>query len=399
MKKILSLDIKYSAIQIFYFGAFCALMGYASVYLLDHEFSNSIIGTFLALISVIAVFTQPAVASYADKNPQIELRKIIAVIIAVAVLLSGWIYFLEGKSTLLLILFVGIATCMMTVQPLLNSLAFVFEKYQIAINYGLARGLGSAAYAIVSFVVGYLVEDFGTGSLPLIYLVLNVLLIIVVYTYVIPKTEKKKVVQKAETKEAVQQLSFIAFAKKYKKFMIFVLGIVAVFFTHTIINNFFIQIIKPIGGTESQMGIAVSLAAIVELPAMALFNKMREKINCATLIKISVILFAVKHGLTMIAPNITVIYIAQALQIGAYAIIIPASVYYVNQMIAKSDAIKGQSMITTAITASGILANLVGGVLLDAVGVHNVLLIGFGVSIVGAIIVILFTENKKVSSN
>lgn len=397
MKKILSLDIKYSAIQVFYFGALCALMGYASVYLLDHEFSNSIIGTFLALISVIAVITQPAVASYADKNPKIELRKIIAMIVAVAVLLSGWIYFLEGKSNLLLFLFVGIATCMMTIQPLLNSLAFVFEKYQIEVNYGLARGLGSAAYAIVSFVVGYLVEDFGTGLLPLIYLGFNILLIVVVYTYVIPQTEQRKVVQKTETKEESQQLSFIEFGKKYKKFMIFVLGIVAVFFTHTIINNFFIQILKPIGGTESQMGIAVSLAAIVELPAMALFNKMREKINCAMLIKISAILFAVKHGLTMIAPNITVIYIAQALQIGAYAIIIPASVYYVNQMIAKSDAIKGQSMVTTAITASGILANLVGGILLDAVGVHRVLLIGLLISIVGAVIVILSTENKKIS--
>lgn len=395
MKKIVSLDIKYSVIQMLYFGAFCALMGYASVYLLDHEFSNSIIGTFLALISVLAVFTQPFIASYADKNPKMELRKIIIAIVLIAVICSGWIYFLKGKSNLLLFLFVVIATSMMTIQPLMNSLAFVFEKYGIEVNYGLARGLGSAAYAIVSFIVGYLVEDFGTGALPLIYLVFNFLLIVVVYTYVIPQTEKKEMIQKTESKEEIQQLSFIAFAKKYKKFMIFVLGIVAVFFTHTIINNFFIQIIRPIGGGESQMGTAIFLAAIVELPAMALFNKMREKISCSTLIKISVILFAVKHALTMIAPHMTVIYIAQALQIGAYAIIIPASVYYVNQIIAKSDAIKGQSMVTTAITASGIIANLVGGILLDSVGVSRVLLIGVIVSIIGALIVIFSVEKEK----
>lgn len=396
MKKLLSLDMKYAATQMLYFGSFCALMGYASVYLLDHGFSNSIIGTVLALVSVIAVFTQPAVASFADKNKKVELRHIIAVILIVAVLFSAWIYFLVGKSTLLLCLFVGIATCMMTLQPLLNSLAFIFEKYGIEVNYGLARGLGSAAYAIVSFVVGYLVEDFGTGLLPLIYLVLNVLLIVVVYTYVIPKSERKEIVEEAHHKEEVQQLSFIEFCKKYKKFMIFVLGIVAVFFTHTIINNFFIQVIKPIGGSESQMGTAVFLAAIVELPAMALFNKMREKVSCATLIKISVILFAVKHGVTYLATNVTMIYIAQVLQIGAYAIIIPASVYYVNQIIAKSDAIKGQSMVTTAITASGIIANIAGGVLLDAIGVKKVLFIGILVSIIGAVIVMMSVENKEV---
>lgn len=36
------LDVKYSGIQIVYYGAWCALLGYASVFLLDRGFSNSI---------------------------------------------------------------------------------------------------------------------------------------------------------------------------------------------------------------------------------------------------------------------------------------------------------------------------------------------------------------------
>ncbi len=394
MRKLLSLNMKYATTQILYFGSFCALMGFASVYLLDHGFSNSVIGTVLALTSFIAVLTQPAVASFADKSQRIELRYIICAIMIVACVLSGCIYFMEGSSLVLLVVFVGIVTCMMTIQPLLNSLAFVFEKYGIEINYGLGRGLGSASYAIVSFIVGYLVEDFGTKILPLIYLLLNVLLVFVVYVYVIPKNEQKEMVKVKES-EVSQQLSFVEFCKKYKRFMIFVLGIVAVFFDHTIINNFFIQILKPIGGTESQMGTAVFIAAIVELPAMALFNKIREKVNCARLIQIAVILFAVKHGLIYFATNVTMVYIAQFLQIATYAIITPASVYYVNQKISQSDAIKGQSMVTAAITASGIVANIAGGLLLDSVGVKNVLLIGVIVSIIGAGIVILSVENEK----
>lgn len=128
---------------------------------------------------------------------------------------------------------------------------------------------------------------------------------------------------------------------------------------------------------------------------MALFNKIREKVNCARLIQIAVILFAVKHGLIYFATNVTMVYIAQFLQIATYAIITPASVYYVNQKISQSDAIKGQSMVTAAITASGIVANIAGGLLLDSVGVKNVLLIGVIVSIIGAGIVILSVENEK----
>ena len=177
--------------------------------------------------------------------------------------------------------------------------------------------------------------------------------------------------------------------------MIFVVGVVLVFFTHTIINNFFIQVITPIGGTESQMGIAVFIAAIVELPAMAMFNIMRKKINCATLLKLSVVMFALKHLLTFLATNIFMIYVAQVLQIGAYAIFIPASVYYVNEVISKQDLVKGQSMVTVGITASGIIANFAGGILLDAVGVYHLLMIGVVVSVVGGLIVFGSIEKKK----
>lgn len=393
MKRILSLDIKYSAIQFIFFGSVCAVMGYASVYLLDQGVSNSLIGTILAAISVIVVFTQPAIAAYADKNKHIELRKIISAVMVLAVILSVATFFVKDVVVLLLCVYVGISTCIQTVMPLMNSLAFVFEKQGIEINYGIARGIGSAAYALVSFALGYLVEDFGTSVIPLVYILFNVLLVLAVNSFVLPKSERKDVAEVEEEKATEEkQLSFIDFFKKYKKFMIFVLGVVIVYFTHTIINNFFIQILTPIGGTESDMGTAVFLAAIVELPAMGLFNSIRKKVKVSTLLKFSAIMFAVKHALTFLATDMTLIYVAQFCQIAAYAILIPASVYYVNSIVAKQDQIKGQSMVTMAMTASGIVANLAGGFLLDGIGVHNVLLMGTVISVIGAVIVMLSVE-------
>ncbi len=394
MKRVLSLDIKYALIQILYLGAFCGLMGFASVYFLAHGVSNSMIGIVLALTSVIAVFTQPMIASFADQHPKVELRKLIAGMIIVAVVLSILLYVFSGIPALLICFFVGIATMMMTIQPLLNTLAFVFEKYGIEINYGIGRGLGSAAYALVSFAIGHLVEAYSANLIPIIYIVLNALLIIVVYSYVIPKNEQHEIHSQKEIQE-VKQTNFKEFCKKYSRFMMFVFGVMVVFLTHTIINNFFIQIITPIGGTEGNMGTAVFIAAIVELPAMGMFNVIRQKVNCRTLLKISVMMFALKHTLTFLAANIMMIYIAQAMQIGAYAIFLPASVYYVNEVINEADANKGQSMVTTAIAASGIIANLVGGILLDAMGVHQVLLIGVVLSILGLAIVVLSLKEVK----
>lgn len=390
-----SLNIKYMASQIFYFGAFAAMMGYASVYLLHKGFSNSTIGIILSLCSILAVFMQPALASFADNHKNIEIRKIINTIVAIAIILSVALLVIPTNQTLIFILIVAIFSLETTIMPLINTLAFIFEKYGIQINFGIARGLGSVAYALTSMALGYIVEWFSPDLLPICYVVFNALLFIVVHLFVLPKNAQiVDADEESETEAEVQEnVSLLKFAGKYKKFIVFLLGFVLVYFAHTIINNFFIQIITNVGGNSSDMGNAVFLAAMLELPTMAYFTKLSQKVNCGTLIKASIVLFLAKHAITYLATNMVMIYIAQVLQMGAYALFIPASVYYVNCKVDNKDIVKGQSFVTTSMTMSGVFANIIGGILLDAVGVSEVLLIGVILSLIGAVIV-LFTVEK-----
>ena len=390
-----SLNIKYMASQIFYFGAFAAMMGYASVYLLYKGFSNSTIGIILSLCSILAVFMQPALASFADNHKNIEIRKIINTIVAIAIILSVALLVIPTNQTLIFILIVAIFSLETTIMPLINTLAFIFEKYGIQINFGIARGLGSVAYALTSMALGYIVEWFSPDLLPICYVVFNALLFIVVHLFVLPKNAQiVDADEESETEAEVQEnVSLLKFAGKYKKFIVFLLGFVLVYFAHTIINNFFIQIITNVGGNSSDMGNAVFLAAMLELPTMAYFTKLSQKVNCGTLIKASIVLFLAKHAITYLATNMVMIYIAQVLQMGAYALFIPASVYYVNCKVDNKDIVKGQSFVTTSMTMSGVFANIIGGILLDAVGVSEVLLIGVILSLIGAVIV-LFTVEK-----
>lgn len=390
-----SLNIKYMASQIFYFGAFAAMMGYASVYLLHKGFSNSTIGIILSLCSILAVFMQPALASFADNHKNIEIRKIINTIVAIAIILSVALLVIPTNQTLIFILIVAIFSLETTIMPLINTLAFIFEKYGIQINFGIARGLGSVAYALTSMALGYIVEWFSPDLLPICYVVFNALLFIVVHLFVLPKNAQiVNADEESETEAEVQEnVSLLKFASKYKKFIVFLLGFVLVYFAHTIINNFFIQIVTNVGGNSSDMGNAVFLAAMLELPTMAYFTKLSQKVNCGTLIKASIVLFLAKHAITYLATNMVMIYIAQVLQMDAYALFIPASVYYVNCKVDNKDIVKGQSFVTTSMTMSGVFANIIGGILLDAVGVSEVLLIGVILSLIGAVIV-LFTVEK-----
>lgn len=393
MKRIRSLDLKYAASQVFYFAGFCATIGYASVYLLDKGFSNATIGIALAVSNIIAVVAQPLLASFIDKHEEIPLQRVAMVILSGVVVGALFIYLLPQFQWLLISLIVVVFAAISTLMPLMNSLAFVFEKDGVEINYGLARGIGSVAYALISIALGQVASAISPSVFPLLYAGFNAILIGVIYHYHLPKGYVGTKVEVVAKPENHQHLTLIQFAAKYKKFMLFMVSVVCVYFSHTVINMFFIQVITPIGGDSVDMGNAIFLAAMVELPMMAFFSKINEKINCGTLIKISILFFALKHGLTYLATDMWMIYAAQVLQMFAYALFIPASVYYVNQKIDDADKVKGQSLVPMAMTVSGVFGTLFGGILLDQVGVSSVLLIGVIVSIIGVVIAQFSIEN------
>lgn len=377
-----------------YFGANSALVGYASVYLLANGFNNSTIGTVLAMTSIVLVFVQPGVASFVDRHVNIKLQQVVNVILILSTTASIGLYFSYSESLLMLVLFIVSIVTLQSLAPLFNSMAFLFEKNGIEINYGLARGFGSGAYALVSMMIGHFVEQYGAHYLPLIYITFNIMTVIIVKMFVVPK-EYELTVSVHEQVEQVNTISFIEFFKKYKQFMFFIFGVVLVFFSHTIVNNFFIQIITPIGGSESQMGNAVFIAAILELPAMMLFPLLLKKFTCSTLLKFSIVMFIAKHTLIYLSSSMRMIYMAQALQMFSFAIFTPASVYYVNKLIDKENLVKGQSMLTVVYCASGIIANFAGGVLLDTLGVGQVLLIGVILTVIGAFIALFSIEKTN----
>lgn len=386
-----SLDIRYACIHGFYWMLCCSMIGYASVFLLDKGFTNTTIGTVLAISNILAVFGQPAVASYMDKTSKLSLRMLISLILVVIIAISLVLCFLTGASMVMVVLTIVAFTLMLTLQPFINSLTFAFEKNGIHINFGLARGIGSVAYAVMSLILGNLVAAFSPELLPFFYVGLSLCALFFVYTFFLPGHKDEIVHQEKETEH--DQLSMGQFIKKYKTFMLLLVATVLLFFNHSVINNFFIQVVNHINGNSADMGNAIFLAAVLELPTMALFTKFQQKIGCKNMMLISAVFFSVKHVLTYFAVNMFMIYVAQVMQMLAYAVFIPASVYYVSQLVEEHDMNKGQALVTGAMTLASVFASLAGGVLLDALGVSKVLMIGAIISVLGTICMFISVED------
>lgn len=317
------------------------------------------------------------------------MKKVLMIMFGLCSVLSVLLMLASKVTFLAAVLFIAVSTILYTTMPLVNSLAFAFQKQGIDVKFGVARGIGSVAYALASLVLGNVVKAVSPTLMPLAYMVIFLGILPLVRSFKMPETEGDEVVEE----KVVENESTGAFIKKHLEFMIFLAGFVLVYFDHTIINNFFINVIKNVGGNTGDMGNAVFLAAMLELPTMALFEKYKNKINIKNTIVISAVFFTLKHTLTYFATNMFMIYLAQATQMLAYALFIPASVYYVDKLFDAKDAVKGQALVTTSMTVSGVLASFLGGILLDNMGVYETLFLGLVLSAIGTIVMIITVEN------
>ncbi len=388
--KYKNLNLKYALINCFYFFLVCGTAGFANNYLQYKGLDTSVIGILLTLVNIIALIGQTTMAPIVDKSKKWNEKKYILFTLAIAIVCYALMMFIPGESAFMMVLAVVGFACASIGIPYLNSIAFIYEKVGFKINYGLGRGVGSAAYAIAALIIGQLINFKDASILPIWLLIMAVLDVIVIATLQVPEDE-------VETKEVKEEskVSYTAFFKKYSNIMLVVLALILLFFTHMLINNYMINIVEAIGGDAGSQGTATFIQALVELPPMFAFVYLLKKFRIDTLMIVAAISWAIKDILILVAPNMTVYYFAMILQMFSYAIVVPASVYFADQYIDSGDRNQGQTIMGAAGTIGGLLASFIGGILLSVLSVRATLYVGMAVAVLGAILMVVGVHNLR----
>ena len=374
----------YSVIQGFFWMSFAAVMGFSSVYLLGCGLTSSQVGLVLAVSGIGAFIIQPVLAGYADQPRALSLKWIVLILCGLAFLMSVLLFAVYQKSALLTGVFYGCcAVFLQLLMPFINSLGTEVISQGIRLNWGLARGIGSVAYAMLSYVMGILTARAGIIAVPAGIMV-----------WVYPFCRKREVDGKMETEKETpgRALSPVAFLRKYPRFAAVLGGTVLLYASHVLLNNFLYQIIQSKGGGSPDVGFVMSLCAWVELPPMFLFSYMLKKAGSDVWYRLCGVFMAVKAVASLLAPSMSVYYLVQVLQLAGWGLIAIAPVYYVNQVIGAEDAIKGQAYMGMSYTVATVLASLAGGWLIDVAGVSVMLAVASFAGVAGAMVVIMFTE-------
>ena len=375
-----NLTLRYSITQFTYWAASSGAAAYATTYLLNRGIPSGSVGFLLALAGLLSCLVQPLLASLADRAERFVLTKIL-LLMSILCCVCFSLQLVSGLPLMVTaVLYMAGVWSSDVMVPLLNALSVACSRAGYPINYGAARGIGSAATAISSLVIGFIIARLGTVWMLLFLLLSRILCIITLTGY--PKIRKEAPVDS----EKQESCSIPCFFSRYRWYCVSLLGIAFLGMFHAMTENYLIAIMGALGGDSSHVGTALFISAMAASPVIFFFSKIRARIRDTSLLKIAAVSFLIKAVCFYFAGTVTTIYLLQLLQITSFGFLHPVQVYYANAKVHSADMVKGQAFITAAYALGCSAGNFAGGQLLGF-GVKAILIAGIVMAGIGTLII------------
>ncbi len=388
-----SMTFRYALVVLTYWVAFATVSAFSSLYLLNIGFSNTFIGTLLAVAGIGSSILQPIASTWAERPDSPALKRImIGMALLTAAVAAAVRLFAPVSAALDGVLYGLMILMLQTINPMVNALGMESINRGERLNFGISRAGGSVGYGAVSFAMGLVAAKYTPYVVPVLGAVFFVLFAVTVALY--PQSEQKVVIT---VRERSRGTGAVAFFKKYPRFLWVLVGTTLLFTSHSLVNTFNLQIVLSKGGTSVEMGTATAIAACIEIPGMILFATLSRRLRCDTLLVISGVFFVLKCIGSLLAPSMPVYYAVQICQLFGWGLFAVASVRYTNAVMQPEDTIKGQGYTTVVQSLASVLGTTIGGRLMDASGVPAMLVFGIIVGCIGTLVVLLSAEKVRLS--
>ncbi len=390
MKQRSSLTARYSAVQGSFWMGFCVTISFAAVYLQGLGYSNASLGMILAAGNLLGALLGPEVSARIDRSERLSAWGFV------------WPWLLIETAILVVLIAVP-------VRGAVTSAAFaLYVAFSVSLNsinlklfvdcvhggqgvdYGVARGMGSAAFVLASVVLGVLVKRLGVHVLPwagLVMVALQALAHVLLRRGYAPAA-----VRGGQTGHRGRTM--LAFLGENRRFTVLLLGAALIFFGHNTATNFLINVTRYAGGDESTLGALNGFMAAVEIPVMFFFGRIRGGRKSVSLLRVSLLFFALKAALLPLASSVAGIFGVFLLQAPSFALYTAVIVDYVAETVPFEDSAKAQSLAYSMTTVGAVLASLIAGRLYDLLTVPQTLTVAAAVTALGVLLALLGTRER-----
>lgn len=383
---------RYSATQFLHWISATGTTSFATAYLLSRGMSSGLVGTLLAAAGLLSCLTQPVLASAADRSKRFVLIRM-QVTTTLLCCLCLLLQFLPGLPVFWAgVFYMAGVFSSDTMTPLMNALSVAYNGAGYPINYGAARGIGSAASALSALAAGHILARCGAGWMLLFLLLFRLLCVLTFLGY--PRIDKTESADESRG----ESCTVGEFFRRYRWYCASLLGVLFLGMYLAMTENYMIAIMGRLGGDSGNVGTALFLSSLVGAPVIFCFSRVRRHVSDTRLLKLAALTFLLRSVLVCMATSVAHIYLIQLLQVTSYAFLGPVQVYYAGDRVQSCDMVKGQAFITAAYALGCSLGNFTGGQLLN-VSVDAMLYAGVAMALSGVAVIFLTVDRRDRLTN
>ena len=385
------LEVCYTALQAIYYASCAFMCGYGSYILVSIGYDSATVGIILSSACLLSFVVNPFIANLSDRSKKYNIFTIGNIIAWVSFFLCIYASFQSIVSIKTTISFILLRASVSVIEPFINSIPGKLEENGVEIKFGVGRSIGSLSYAIFSTIAGFLTEIY---PYQIVYVLNIAAYIIAILTYFFLKRSYNALPEAIE-REKEETITYTEFVKRHSIFIALCVALVGIYVGYVMVDNLMILIIDNVNGTESEMGLILGIKALVEIPIIFFYDKLEKRFSNEVLLKVAAFGFAIKSLLMYLAKSTTLMFVAQVFQPFGLALMVPSFVSFINRIMDKKEAVRGQSLFVMAQILSTIIATLCGGKIASAYSVSAMLLFAFTVNIISSIAFCLLLKKCK----
>lgn len=287
------------------------------------------IGLIIMACNITSVITQPIWGLLADRSDR--QREITIVACAIGAALYFVMMYSGGVIQVVVACAMGIYASFHCMMHLITSWVAKLMVENPDINYGATRSIGSVTYAVTAVVFGFAVTAFGPIIAPYCFLGFNLIFC----------TAAARLPNPARGHPRGGRGASIRDTWGYLRGNLPFVVLMAAYFLNTFcvstVNTFYSVAMFELGGNEGHVGIGLFCMAMVEVPFMFFYKKLRSRgtLSNAAFLCVAMVSYALQCFLVASSRSVTAVMLAGMLQGLSYGIITPATVAYMVEFVDK----------------------------------------------------------------
>ncbi|KMK76720.1 MFS transporter [Alkalihalobacillus pseudalcaliphilus] len=333
------------------------IISYLSVFYREEGLSGSEVGILMAVGPLAMLIAQPIWGFLSDKFKTI--RKILIVALIGLISISTLYYVASGFIQYLILMFV-LFLFFAPITALGDSLAQKTANYR-GLKFGQIRMWGSIGFATTSLVSGFVLARIGIEHfvIPLV-LMASLALCFAFSLSDVPGSSRSVTLIDAWKTGFNRRLGFFLFC------------ILFLSIPHRANDSYLGIYIVELGGSESLIGLAWFIGVVAEALVFALSVRWFQHISPMKLIVIASAVFAFRWIVMSFLTEAWMLLPLQVLHGFSFGIVYVTAIQYVSRLFPDHLQATGHVLfITTFFAFSGIVGSLIGGAMIDLIGVST----------------------------